>query len=103
MASLPKYIPFETNLNLRNEAVEYNLLAELLSDKNNIPFIFVKFQGHNKASISERSDYGYGCILTTYEKIKNRLQAKIYVFLILQLDQEKTYTYFILTVLTRRF
>mgnify|MGYP000456028225 CR=1 FL=1 len=36
---------FETNLNLRNESGEYNLLAELLSDKNNIPFIFVKFQG----------------------------------------------------------
>ena len=71
---------FETNLNLRNESGEYNLLAELLSDKNNIPFIFVKFQGQNKASISERSDYGYGCILTTYEKIKNRL----YVFLIRQ-------------------
>lgn len=67
---------FEMNLNLRNEAGEYNLLAELLSDKNNIPFIFVKFQGNNKASISERSDYGYGCILTTYEKIKNRLQAE---------------------------
>lgn len=49
---------FEINLNLRNEAGEYNLLAELLSDKNNIPFIFVKFQGENKASISERSDYG---------------------------------------------
>ena len=44
---------FETNLNLRNEAGEYNLLAELLSDKNNIPFIFVKFQEKNKASISE--------------------------------------------------
>ena len=67
---------FETNLNLRNEAGEYNLLAELLSDKNNIPFIFVKFQGENKASISQRSDYGYGCILTTYGKIKNRLQAE---------------------------
>lgn len=76
MVSLPKYIPFETNLNLRNEAGEYNLLAELLSDKNNIPFIFVKFQGENKASISQRSDYGYGCILTTYGKIKNRLQAE---------------------------
>jgi len=36
----------------------------------------VKFQGKNKASISERSDYGYGCILTTYGKIKNRLQAE---------------------------
>ena len=67
---------FEMNLNLRNEAGEYNLLAELLADRNHIPFIFVKFRGTNKASISERSDYGHGCILTTYEKIKNRLQAE---------------------------
>lgn len=67
---------FETNLNLKNEKGEYNLLAELLADKNNIPFIFVKFQGSNKASISERNDFGYGCILTTYTKIKNKLVAE---------------------------
>ena len=67
---------FEMNLNLSSEAGEYNLLAELLSDKNNIPFIFVNFQGKNKASISERSDYGYGCILMTYGKMKNRLQTE---------------------------
>ncbi len=67
---------FEINLNLKNESGEYNLLAELLSDRNNIPFIFAKFKGQNKASISERSDYGYGCILTTYGKIRNRLQAE---------------------------
>ena len=67
---------FETNLNLKNEKGEYNLLAELLADKNNIPFIFVKFQGSNKASISERNDFGYGCILTTYTKIKNKLIAE---------------------------
>lgn len=67
---------FETNLNLRNESGEYNLLAELLADRNNIPFIFVKFKGENKASISERSDYGYGCILSIYEKIKDRLKAE---------------------------
>ncbi|MDO5140411.1 MAG: putative DNA binding domain-containing protein [Eubacteriales bacterium] len=67
---------FETNLNLRNDKGEYNLLAELLADKNNIPFIFVKFQGSNKASISERNDFGYGCLLTTYTKIKNKLVAE---------------------------
>ncbi|MGM9941890.1 MAG: RNA-binding domain-containing protein [Bulleidia sp.] len=64
---------FETNMNLRNEKGEYNLLAELLADKNNIPFIFVKFQGSDKTSISERNDFGYGCILTVYSKIKNKL------------------------------
>ena len=67
---------FEANLNLKNEKGEYNLLAELLADKNNIPFIFVKFQGSNKSSISERNDFGYGCILTTYTKIKNKLIAE---------------------------
>lgn len=67
---------FETNLNLKNQNGEYNLLAELLADRNNIPLIFVKFKGNDKAAISERSDYGYRCIITSYEKIKNRLQAE---------------------------
>ena len=67
---------FEANLNLRNQNGEYNLLAELLADRNNIPLIFVKFKGGDKAAISERSDYGYRCILTSYERIKNRLQAE---------------------------
>lgn len=30
----------------------------------------------NKAPISERKDYGYGCILSSYIKIKNRLEVE---------------------------
>ena len=67
---------FESNLHLKTEKGSYNLLAELLSDNNDIPFNFVKFHGPDKAAISERNNYGYGCILTTYEKIRNRLQAE---------------------------
>lgn len=67
---------FEKNLNLKTSEGEYNLLAELLADRNHIPFIFVKFQGSNKASISERNDFGYGCLLTTYTKLKNKLSAE---------------------------
>lgn len=66
----------EANFNLRNKDGEYNLLAELLADKNGIPFNFVKFQGTDKSAISERYDYGYGCILSVYEKIKARLSAE---------------------------
>ena len=66
-------------MNLRNETGEYNLIAELLSDKNNIPFIFAKFKGKNKASISERSDYGYGCILIAYGKIKKTRKIVCYI------------------------
>ncbi len=54
---------FETNLGLRNSKGEYNQLAELLSDKNTIPLIVVKFRGKDKSSISERSDYGSQCLL----------------------------------------
>ena len=61
-------IILKRSLNLKNQSGEYNLLAELLADRNNIPLIFVKFKGKNKASISERSDYGYRCIITSYRK-----------------------------------
>ena len=54
----------------------FYLLAELLSDRNNIPLIFVKFRGKDKSAISERSDYGYGCMITSYDKIRNRLQSE---------------------------
>lgn len=67
---------FEANFNLRNKEGDYNLLAELLADKNNIPFSFVKFNGTDKSAISERNDYGFGCILSVYEKIKARLSAE---------------------------
>lgn len=40
---------FEDNFNLRNKEGDYNLLAELLADKNNIPFSFVKFNGTDKS------------------------------------------------------
>lgn len=67
---------FETNLNLRTTSKEYNQLAELLSDKNMIPLIVVKFQGTDKTSVSERNDYGEKCLLFSYEQIKNRLLAE---------------------------
>ena len=66
----------EANFNLRNKDGDYNLLAELLADKNNIPFNLVKFNGNDKSAISERNDFGYGCILSVYEKIKARLMAE---------------------------
>ena len=48
----------------------------MLSDKNSIPLIFVKFLGSNKATISQRSDYGDQSILLGYQKLKDRLIAE---------------------------
>ncbi len=67
---------FENNYNFKNDKGEYNLLAELLSDKNNIPLIFVKFKGKDKSSISERTDYGRCSLVTAYYNMKNRLLAE---------------------------
>ena len=36
----------------------------------------MKFKEADKSAISERSDYGYRCMITSYDKIKNRLQAE---------------------------
>ena len=48
-----------------------------MKNKGNVPVdIKWRFKRFYKSSISARSDYGYGCILTTYGKIKNRLQAE---------------------------
>lgn len=67
---------FEQNFKLRNLEGQYNQLAELLSDKNTVPFIVVRFRGKDKSSISERMDYGNNSILLAYDKIRNRLEAE---------------------------
>lgn len=67
---------FESNFSLRMKNGDYNLMAELLSDKNMIPLIFVKFRGNNKASISQRSDYGSQSVLLGLQRLKDRLIAE---------------------------
>ena len=64
---------FESNFSLRMKDGEYNLMAELLSDKNMVPLIFVKFSGTTKSSISQRNDYGDQSILLGLQRMKDRL------------------------------
>ncbi len=67
---------FKNNLNLLNKKGQYNKLAELVSDNSRYSFIFVKFEGANKASLSQRSNYGNKSILFAYEQMKNRIEAE---------------------------
>ena len=67
---------FEKNLKLKTLDGNYNYLAELLSDNNTLSLIFAKFKGLNKASYSERTDYGNQCIVLAYEKLKARLEIE---------------------------
>ena len=67
---------FESNFSLFTDNGAYNLMAEILSDKNMVPLIFVKFSGTTKASISQRSDYGDQSILLGLQRLKDRLVAE---------------------------
>ncbi len=67
---------FNSNFSLLMDNGKYNLMAELLSDKNMTPLIFVKFRGLTKASISQRSDYGDQSILLGIQRLKDRLIAE---------------------------
>lgn len=67
---------FETNLKLVNNNGEYNIMAELLSDNNRYSLIFVKFNGYNKACISQRSDYGNKSIIFGYRQLMNRISSE---------------------------
>ena len=64
---------FESNFSLKTHDGEYNLMAELLADKNMVSLIFVKFKGNDKSSISQRSDYGDQSILLGLQRLKDRL------------------------------
>ena len=67
---------FETNLKLVNNNGDYNVMAELLSDINRYSLIFVKFSGINKASISQRSDYGNKSIIFGFKQMMNRIASE---------------------------
>jgi len=67
---------FEESFNLKCQDGRYNLMAEILSDHNMVPLIFVKFSGIDKTSISQRNDYGSQSILLGYQKLKDRLEAE---------------------------
>ena len=66
---------FYKSKGLYNKEGKYNLMAFLLSDQNNVSMKLVKFGGMTKAAISERTEYGYKCLLVSLEDIMNSVKA----------------------------
>lgn len=52
-----------------NKEGKFNLMAYLLSDQNNVSIKVVKFNGYDKASMSERTEYGYKCLLSSMQEV----------------------------------
>lgn len=54
---------FAKNLGLLNKNKQYNLLANLLSDNNDISIKVIRFKGTNKTEIISRNEFGYKCLI----------------------------------------
>lgn len=57
------------------ESKEYNLIAYLMSDQNDVVMQVVRFSGITKASMSERTDYGHRCLLVTVRAILDKIMS----------------------------
>ena len=69
---------FKENLNLLTSDGKYNMLAELLADKNRVSIKIARFKGKDKSELLEKSEYGYKCLLVAIDRMINRLEAENY-------------------------
>lgn len=66
---------FEVNLGLRLESGEYNIMAGLLADKNDVSIKVVTFRGKDKNEILKRNEYGYKCLLIAMDQVLNYMES----------------------------
>lgn len=60
---------FENNLGLRLDNGQYNIMAGLLADKNDVSIKVVTFRGKDKSDIIRRNEYGYKCLLIAMDQV----------------------------------
>jgi len=66
---------FEKNLGFFTKDGKYNVLAELLADKNNFSIIVARFQGNDKTVLLERTEFGEQCIIVTLNNVLNYIKS----------------------------
>ena len=66
---------FEQNLGLFNKDKQYNLLAELLADQNNVSIKVVTFKGKDKSEIIKRNEYGFKCLALSMDQVLSYMEA----------------------------
>lgn len=60
---------FEKNLGLYTKDGKYNMMAELLADKNDLDIKIATFAGNNKAVMLKRNEYGGKCLLQCVQNV----------------------------------
>lgn len=66
---------FEKNMSFFTPTGKYNLMAELLSDKNDISIKVVVFRGKDKTEIIKRTEYGFKCLALAMDNVLSYLEA----------------------------
>ena len=60
---------FEKNIGLFSSNKKYNLMAELLADKNDISIKVVTFAGKDKTVMLKRTEYGMKCLISAVDDV----------------------------------
>lgn len=66
---------FARNLGLLNGDGEYNLMAELLADENDVSVKVVTFAGTDKSKILLRKEYGFKCLAIAMDNVLNYMES----------------------------
>ena len=66
---------FEQNLGFYNKNNQYNLMAELLADKNDVSVKVVTFRGKDKSEIIKRNEYGFKCLALSMDQVLSYMEA----------------------------
>lgn len=67
---------FLENYGLFNSHGEFNLVAFLLADTNNVSIKVVRFEGTDKSSMSERTEFGNRCLLTACQAVLDYMKSQ---------------------------
>ena len=66
---------FEDNLSLRTSDGKYNLMANMLADKNDLSIKVVTFAGTDKTVMLKRTDYGGKCLLLSVDNVLEYMES----------------------------
>ena len=66
---------FEKNMGLLNSDGKYNLMAELLADKNDVSIKVVTFKGNNKEEMVRRNEYGFKSLVIAMEQVLSYVES----------------------------
>ncbi|MCR4712841.1 MAG: putative DNA binding domain-containing protein [Treponemataceae bacterium] len=66
---------FENNLGFFTKNKKYNLMAELLADRNDISIKVVTFAGKDKNEIIRRNEYGFKCLALALDQVLNYMES----------------------------